>query len=104
MTGSNFVTLEFTNNLKDKLQPIEIVAEIETKTYGKSTETISQTPINPIIGHREGGAVRVTMFIEDGQLIANYEGLSSNVINVIGTIQILKLTTTNFVYSEFQFD
>lgn len=86
------------------MQPIEIVAEIETEAYGKSTETITQTPTHPLIGHRGGGAVRATMYIEDGKLIANYEGTSGNTIDGIGTIQILKLTTTEREYTEFLFD
>lgn len=96
--------MEFINYLEEKIQPIEIDAEIETLQYGKIQVTIEQTPTQLIIGHRGGGTVKAETYIENERMISNYTGASANVINEIGTIKILKLTTTEREYTEFKFN
>lgn len=100
--GETYVELGFNDYRLQEISPTNIQIKV-TSYYGTQDYTITNEVQEIVIGHRTGGAVRVDALIENNQLVMTYTGQNSNVINDIGSFEIVQLSTEERSYNEFKF-
>lgn len=100
--GEIFVELGFNDYLQQEISPTAIQIRL-TNFYGTKDYTITNEIQDIVIGHRSGGGVHADVRIDNKQLVFTHTGTNSNVINSLGSFEVIQLDTEERSYNEFKF-
>ena len=102
VSGQTFINTQFKNYLKE---PISITkAKVRVTDYYGTREITINDGDGIQIGHRDGGAVRGEVHIENSEIYVTFENSTSErIISTLGNIEYLELETQERTYNEFKF-